>query len=336
LVAILADQFGSWRLVLASCAASAAGAALALIWARPFWLLLLVALMQAAALAPTTSIADALAVSIASPRMVGRPFGYGWVRGSASAAFVAGTLIVGQLIRPDDLTPVIWMNAAFLIAASGATALVPGVTNRIPLQRLHSSPLVEVKALFRIPQFRSVILVSSMVYGSHGMHDAFAVILWSDAGISASVISVLWSEAVLVEVLVFSLIGPAVLDQFGTRWAAVLAALAGLLRWTVASGTTSVLALSLIQPLHGLTFALLHLACMRIMADVVPKSVAAGAQGLYALGSGLVTAALTLLSGSLYASFTGAGFLAMAILCAIALPFAWTGFNDRRARLEAI
>ncbi|WP_369525351.1 hypothetical protein [Bradyrhizobium diazoefficiens] len=52
------------------------------------------------------------------------------------------------------------------------------------------------------------------------------------------------------------------LDQFGTRWAAVLAALAGLLRWTVASGTTSALALSLIQPLHGLTFALLHLACM--------------------------------------------------------------------------
>ncbi|WP_271566093.1 MFS transporter [Bradyrhizobium sp. CCBAU 11386] len=126
MVARLADQPGSLRLVLAGCAAVAASAAVAMLWADRFWWLLLVALVQAAALAPTTPIADALSVNTARPRFAGRPFEYGWIRGAASAAFVLGTLVSGQLVSPADLTPVIWMNAVFLIAATGATALLPG------------------------------------------------------------------------------------------------------------------------------------------------------------------------------------------------------------------
>ena len=67
----------------------------------------------------------------------------------------------------------------------------------------------ELGDLLRIPRFRIMILVSSFIYGSHAMHDAFAVIWWSSAGIEPSTISVLWSEAVAAEVVVFFLIGPA-------------------------------------------------------------------------------------------------------------------------------
>jgi MFS transporter, PPP family, 3-phenylpropionic acid transporter len=329
LVSMLADLLGSLRLVLAGCAALAASAAVALISADTFWLLLLVALVQAAALAPTTSIADALSVNTARPFLAGRRFEYGWIRGSASAAFVLGTLTAGQLISPADLSPVVWLNAAFLVGAAGATALVPSVASRAS----HSAPtfpVPEMKALLQILRFRAVILVSALVYGSHAVHDAFAVIRWSDAGISTSAISFLWSEAVVAEVFTFLLIGPAFLDRFGVRAAAVLAAAAGIVRWSVAGATTSVLLLSLIQPLHGLTFALLHLACMRMMSALVATSVAATAQALYAFGSGLLTAILTLLSGALYASYAGAAFFPMAALCVAALPFAWFGFADER------
>jgi PPP family 3-phenylpropionic acid transporter len=48
-----------------------------------------------------------------------------------------------------------------------------------------------------------MILVTSFIYGSHAMHDAFAVIWWSDAGMDPSAISILWSEAVAAEVIVF-------------------------------------------------------------------------------------------------------------------------------------
>ena len=47
-----------------------------------------------------------------------------------------------------------------------------------------------------------------------------------------------------------------------------LAAAAGVLRWTVASFTTSVGLLACIQPLHGLTFALFHLAAIRLIVEV--------------------------------------------------------------------
>ncbi|WP_316399262.1 MFS transporter [Bradyrhizobium sp. 33ap4] len=322
----LADVFGSLRLVFASCAALAAGMALALIWADRFWLLLLLTLAQAAALAPTTSIADALSVNAAKPQIAGKPFEYGWIRGSASAAFVLGTLLVGQLIGPGDLTPIIWINATLLIAAACATALVPAVTTQATPNTEQSLAAGKVHGLFSIRRFRILIFVSALVYGSHAIHDAFAVIRWSNAGIGTSVISILWSEAVAAEVFVFFLVGPALIDRFGVHGAATLAAAAGIIRWLIAGVTTSVVLLSIIQPLHGLTFALLHLACMRMMGKLVPIRLAATAQALYAFSSGVVTAALTSLSGILYAQYAGAAFFPMAALCVVALPFAWFGF----------
>lgn len=56
-----------------------------------------------------------------------------------------------------------------------------------------------------------------------------------------------------------------------------LAAGAGVLRWVVMAATADVLALALVQPLHGLTFAALHLACMRLLAAIVPRRLAATA-----------------------------------------------------------
>jgi PPP family 3-phenylpropionic acid transporter len=324
----LADLSGSLRLVFATCAALAAGSAAALFVANSFWPLLVVALVQAAALAPTTSIADALSVNAAKPRLGQRAFEYGWIRGSGSAAFVLGTLMIGQLISPTDLAPVIWMNVALLVAAAAATVLLPGVTN--PSGQTATASRAAVGELFGMPQFRIVIAVSALVFGSHAMHDAFSVIRWSNAGLDASAISVLWSEAVAAEVIVFFVIGPGLLDRIGARGAAALAAVAGIIRWSIAGVTTSVLLLAMIQPLHGLTFALLHLACMRIMGNLVPTCLAATAQSTYAFGSGLTTAALTLLSGTLYARYGGASFFPMAALCAVALPFAWFGLVEKR------
>jgi MFS transporter, PPP family, 3-phenylpropionic acid transporter len=325
LVGMLADLSGSLRLTLATCAGSAAAMAAALSSANVFWMLLFLALIQAAALAPMTSIADGLSVSAAKPRLAGKPFEYGWIRGAASAAFVSGTLIIGQLIRRDDLSPIIWMNVALLVATAAATALVPAAGVRAQTSRSLRGLMVEVHGLIGIASFRNVIIVSALVYGSHAMHDAFAVIRWSDAGMDAPAISLLWSEAVAAEVIVFVLIGPALLNRLGALGAAALAAAAGVIRWCVAGVTTSVLLLSFVQPLHGLTFALLHLACMRMIGSLVPATLSATAQTFYAFGSGFTTAVLTLFSGWLYSQYGGYAFFAMAILCGFALPVAWFG-----------
>jgi PPP family 3-phenylpropionic acid transporter len=140
LVGRLADLWSSLRVVFAACAVVAGGMAAALLLANNFWLLLLIASLQAAALAPTTSIADALSVNAAKPELAGKPFEYGWIRGAGSAAFVLGTLVIGQLISRTDLNPIIWMNVALLLAAAAAMALLPRADARSELRTSPSLP----------------------------------------------------------------------------------------------------------------------------------------------------------------------------------------------------
>lgn len=328
LVGRVADLSGSLRMVLAACAALAAGAALALLVVDGFWGLLLVHLAQSAALAPIAALADALALNAAKRDRPGGGFEYGWVRGSGSAAFVIGTLLAGQVLSLSELSSIAWMHAALLATAVLGAALVPQL--HAPAAQGDIGILAAwdgVRKLCRIPLFRRLVVVAALVFGSHAMHDAFAVIRWSEAGIGPRVASVLWSEAVAAEVVVFLLIGPRLVDRLGPNGAAVLAATAGIVRWVVMAQTTSPVAIGIVQPLHGFTFALLHLACMRLVGIVVPDRLAATAQALYALGAGLATAGLTLLSGALYAEFGGLAFLLMALLCGLALPVAWLGLR---------
>ena len=100
-VGMLADRAGSLRFALAVCTALAAASAAALLWAHSFALLLFIAVLQAASLAPTTSLADALSVNAARPRLAGKEFEYGWIRGSASLAFIFGTLTAGAAHQPN-------------------------------------------------------------------------------------------------------------------------------------------------------------------------------------------------------------------------------------------
>jgi PPP family 3-phenylpropionic acid transporter len=95
-------------------------------------------------------------------------------------------------------------------------------------------------------------------------------------------------------------------------------------RWIILAETTSAAASALVEPLHGLTFALQHLACMRLITAIVPPRLAATAQALYGtVAIGLATALVTLGSGPLYTQAGASGFWVMAGLCAAAIPVAW-------------
>jgi PPP family 3-phenylpropionic acid transporter len=318
-----ADMLDALRAMLAACAALAACMATGLLAVDGFWLLAIIEMGHAAMLAPVTTLADALALNAAKPRAA-RGFEYGWVRGSGSAAFIMGTLAAGQVLSSVELSAVVWMHALLLMGVVLGTALIPGLNDRSELRPNGKlSVLGGVQELCRIALFRRLIVVAALIYGSHAMHDTFAVIRWNAAGMGSAATSVLWSESVAAEVVVFFLIGPALVNRIGPSGAAALAAVAGSIRWVVMAQTTDLVALALVQPLHGLTFALLHLACMRLIAVIVPAHLAATAQAIYAFGVGLATALLMLVSGSLYGHFGAQAFLLMALLSAAALPLAF-------------
>jgi PPP family 3-phenylpropionic acid transporter len=103
----------------------------------------------------------------------------------------------------------------------------------------------------------------------------------------------------------------------------ILAAGAGMVRWATDAQTAWFPLMAAVEPLHGLTFALLHLACMDMIGRVVPIKLAATAQAFYAtIAVGATSAAVTLAAGPVYGHFGAAAFWAMAAMCALAIPVA--------------
>ncbi|WP_050736464.1 MFS transporter [Methylobacterium sp. ARG-1] len=87
--------------------------------------------------------------------------------------------------------------------------------------------------------------------------------------------------------------------------------------------TTAIPLLVASQLTHGLTFAVLHLASMRLIAEFVPKRLAATAQTHFGtLGLGIASAALTGTAVHPHAEFGAQAFWAMAALCGLAFPLA--------------
>ncbi|AWN40366.1 MFS transporter [Methylobacterium durans] len=314
----IADQRGTGRGILAAAAALAGFAALAHLPGQGFSVLLAVGLVYALATAPLAPLADALALVAAED---GRAFQYGWVRGAGAAAFIGAASLAGWLVAGHGLSAAVAAGGALFGATAFATRLVPAGAPAEVDAGASEGLWQGFSTLFRNAAYRRILLVAALVVGAHAMHDAFTMILWREAGIGAGLAGLLWSEAVAAEVLVFLVAGPWLIERLGPGPCLALAAGAGALRWAVTAQTVALPAIVAIQLLHGLTFALLHLACLDLIAANVAPGLRATALTLYgSLGVGLATALLTLASGSLYATFGARAFWVMAVLSLAALP----------------
>src|SRR5215510_15289228 len=225
----IGDLTHALRVVLAVCIALAASVTLGYLMGHGFWVFLGMSLLHAASLAPVTVLADALALGSASPSQSSghRGFEYGWVRGTGSAAFIIGTLLSGQAVGAFGLESIVRLQALLLGVAAFAAILVPELVHPRTADAVRA-PAGGVLTLFRLPMFRNLVIVAALILGSHAMHDAFAVIRWTAAGISPATVSLLWSESVAAEVLVFFIIGPALITRLTPAGALAVAALAGM------------------------------------------------------------------------------------------------------------
>jgi MFS transporter, PPP family, 3-phenylpropionic acid transporter len=319
LIGHFADASGARKLVL--CVTACLSGCFGWIYSIAFGFLplLAVTVIHASATASLAPLSDALAVQASES---GRRFQYGWVRGAGSAAFVGGTLLSGQMIDRWGITFIVFASSACFLVMSLAALRI-----RSPFRSVSSSlekiDIGGISVLWNIGPFRRIVLVGVLIIGSHALSDAFSVILWREAGYSSFVVSMLWSEAVAAEVLVFFLLGPWIIGRLGLAGAATLAAAAGILRWSVMANTIAITPLVAVQALHGFTFALMHLAAMGILSRCIPDRLAATAQTIYGTGAlGIASATMTLASGYLYDLFGLHAFWIMAACCATAVPFA--------------
>ncbi len=307
-----ADRFGAAR-TLALLAGCSGAVGMAYLAANGFWTLLAICMLHSIVVTPLSAISDALALASSTKERV---FAYGWIRGLGSAAFVVGTLISGALVAS-------YGTASIIVVSSVLFALMVIPVMRVPSAVPSTREVVAggIATLLAIPLFRKVLVVGGLVIGSHAMSDTFAVIRWRGAGLGDGLIGALWSEAVASEILVFFVLGPRALRSVGPAGCAALGALAGMIRWATLATTSSVFALASTQLLHGLTFALVHLACLQSISEVCPPRLSATAQSIYGTCAlGLSSAIFTTLSGFLYQRQGAAAFWLMAFVCLCALP----------------
>ncbi|GAB6841756.1 PPP family 3-phenylpropionic acid transporter [Methylorubrum rhodinum] len=316
-----ADRHAAVRGVLALGLAASGGLTLALLGSGSVAVLVVLVLIQAAASAALSPLADALVLSVRNGGAA-----YGRIRGAGSAAFIVTTVLTGWLVsRLGDGAGL--AVCAVLFGAAALTTLRFAPTS----SSVTGGAAGGFRALLAIGVFRRLVLAAALVIGAHAMHDAFAVIAWTGAGIGTGAAGLLWAEAVAVEVFVFLWLGPRLLERIGPARALELAALAGALRWAVQAQTTWLPALVAIQALHGLTFALLHLACLRIVARAVPEGLRATALTVYgSFGLGLASALVTLAAGPLYGRLGLPAFWAMSGLSLLAVPVAYRLRRDSR------
>ena len=182
------------------------------------------------------------------------------------------------------------------------------------------------------------IATMALLSSSHAVLYAFGTIYWRSAGIGDRMIGVLWAEGVIAEIILFALAAP-VMRRIGPGSMMLIAAVCGVIRWTILGATTDLTLLFVAQALHAGTFAAAHLGAMTFITEAAPTGMSATAQSLYAaLAMGAAIAIAIPLTGPIFAAIGGDAYYLMTALSAAGGVLAWIlmrRWDGRRIELPA-
>ncbi len=298
-----ADHSGERRRLLLAISLCVALGLLGLSGLWGFWPLLLAWLVVGTLITSAIPLTDSLALLSASRSGTD----YGRVRLWGSISFIAASIAGGWLLRLYGSEVVIWL------LFGGALAVVM-TSMTLPNLRVERRQRVRPAALdlMRQPVFCLFAATAALLQSSHAALYAFATLHWRQAGVADGTIGFLWAEGVLAEILLFSFAGRLV-RRLGVTRLFLLAAAAGILRWSVLGLTTEIAWLIAVQLLHALTFTATHVAALSFLQQTVPEDQSASAQGLYdGLAMGLFFGIAMAAASWVYAAEGSRVFLLMA------------------------
>ncbi len=324
-IAQIADRSGRAKATLAVVAALCLVISTGFFPAQGFWPILLVMLPASVCFQPMIPLIESQTMAAVRRERLD----YGRIRLWGSLTFILGTVGAGALIsgRAPDLV-------LFLVLGALALTLLAALAlPAAPARRLDVASFNPLN-LLRDRRFLLFLGAASLIQASHAVYYGFSALHWQAAGLSEATIGWLWAEGVAVEVLLFAFSGAA-MARAGPAALLALAALAGILRWTVLATSTDLAPLIAVQALHALTFGAAHLGAMHFIARTAPPGLEATAQSLYsAVSGGLAMGLAMLLAGALYDAAAGQAFLAMTALSTAGLGLAlvlWR-FGGREVR----
>ncbi|MCG9650508.1 3-phenylpropionate MFS transporter [Vibrio brasiliensis] len=277
-----------------------------------FWLMALATVLFNLCCGPVVPLSDAMANYYARLKMLD----YGRTRLWGSLAFIAGSTVVGYLVAQYGSDMILYTALAGVIAALIFSARS---INPMPVTTSeHDAERPKLTELLReLPVIKFLVLVA-LIQGSHAAYYSFSSIYWKGAGYSEDIIGYLWSLGVAAEVAVFAL-SKRLFSGWSLRALFVVAALGVVVRWGLTASTTALLALVAIQLLHGVTFAIAHIAAIQYIQHSEQRKMVA-LQALYnAIPLGAFIALMTTLSGWGYEHWGANVFWAMAVMGVLAL-----------------
>ncbi|MDE1335063.1 3-phenylpropionate MFS transporter [Vibrio aestuarianus] len=277
-----------------------------------FWLMALATVLFNLCCGPAIPLSDAMANYYARLQMLD----YGRTRLWGSVAFIAGSTVVGLLVASYGTDMILYTALAGIFVS-----LLLSLRNPNPMPVTVSEEHAERPKLSQLlrewPVIKFLVLVA-LIQGSHAAYYSFSSIYWKSAGHSEELIGYLWSLGVVAEVAVFAL-SKRLFSGWSLRALFVAAAIGVIARWGLMASTTAIVALAAIQLLHGVTFAMAHIAAIQYIQHA-PQNKMVALQALYnAIPLGAFIALMTTLSGWGYENWGANVFWAMALMGVLAL-----------------
>ncbi|HVV60384.1 MAG TPA: MFS transporter [Pseudolabrys sp.] len=303
-IARQADRRDSLRtLIVASSCATVAGYLLVGLANAPVTIFLAFTL---ASLAYTPILPMAETYALRGLAAIGRA--YGPVRLWGSLAFILGGFVAGFAVDRIPARDLIWL----LVAAYALSALAAISLAELPPAPQRAQEKAARTGLLRDGVFLAVVISAGLTQASHAVYYSFSAVAWSAAGLDGKAIAALWGLGVLAEVLLFALSGR-LPRSLGPLALLLIGAAGGAIRWAGMAFDPPAAALPWLQLLHGLSFGATHLGALGFVARHAPHGQSATAQGYLAIALGLMMAAMTGVSGLLYAAFGTSAYAAMAL-----------------------
>ncbi|EIU7614362.1 3-phenylpropionate MFS transporter [Vibrio vulnificus] len=277
-----------------------------------FWLMALATVLFNLCCGPVVPLSDALANYYARLKMLD----YGRTRLWGSIAFIAGSTVVGYLISLYGTDMILYTA---LVGVFVSLLLSMRSANVMPVTRSeHHSERPKLTQLLTDGPVVKFLLLAALIQGSHAAYYSFSAIYWQQAGHSEEIIGYLWSLGVVSEVAVFAL-SKRLFAGWSLRALFVAASIGVMLRWGITASTTLLLGLVLVQLLHGVTFAMAHIAAIQYIQNSEEHKMVA-LQALYnALPLGAFIAAMTAFSGWGFEHWGANVFWVMAAMGLVAL-----------------
>jgi PPP family 3-phenylpropionic acid transporter len=249
---------------------------------------------------------------------------YGRLRLWASLSFFLGNIGGGALLLHIPITSLIYLIAV----AQGVSALVAFQLPPDP-EREHpdveSEPPASLSRALKLlvpGTFMVFVAAASLGQASHAMLYTFGPVHWDALGYDKFTIGGFWAISIMAEVALFSF-SKSLVNRFGPIMLIMMGISGGVIRWVFMAQDFGLGVTAVLQALHAISFAMVHLGTMHYIRQTVPAGLRNSAQGLYAaISGGIALSGSMWLSGLLYDELLGKTYLVMAAISLVALSFA--------------